>query len=94
MTSEERKKVLKLNLQLLSSAQDDYLAHLLDQAVALLTREGITDDGTTDYDMCVVDYAAFLFRKRSIGQITMPDFLKWEKRNLLLSQKAKESDSE
>lgn len=82
-------KILKYNLQKLSSADEEYLKKLIVQATALMSREGIVDDGTDDYDMAVIDYAAFLFRKRAKTEKVMPRLLRIELNNLLFSQKSK-----
>lgn len=81
--------VLKGNLQKLNDADDDYLRELLKHAKALIKREGIADDKTLDYDMAVVDYAAFLFRKRANSEMSMPRHLRYELNNILMSQKSK-----
>lgn len=89
MNEIEMLKILKYNLQKLSSADDEYLKKLILQAIALMDREGIVNDGTDDYDMAVIDYAAFLFRKRAKTEMVMPRFLRIELNNLLFSQKSK-----
>lgn len=96
MTKAERLVLVKANLQMTTTANDVLLNHLLDQADALIQREGITDNGTTEYDSCVIDYTAYLFRKRAAstsnanGETGMPRFLRWELNNLLFSQKIAE----
>lgn len=82
-------KILKMNLQLLTNAQDEYLKKLLKQAVSLIKREGIQNDHTEDYEMSIIDYAAFLFRKRANNELTMPRHLRYELNNILMSQKSK-----
>lgn len=89
MTAEERLTILKHDLQRSSSVQDTYLSALLEQARDLVYREGIIDDGSMDYDMAVVDYASYLFRKRNDPNMTMSRFLRYELNNLLFSQKLK-----
>lgn len=90
MTAQERLAVLKSNLQMLTNANDQYLEYLLDAGQAAMEREGIVNDSSADYEACVVDYAAYLFRKRAASDTTMPRFLRWNLNNLLLSQRAKE----
>lgn len=90
MTAEERLTMLKHDLQRSSSTQDSYLSALLEQAEQAMYREGIINDGSTDYDMAVVDYASFLFRKRADATMTMSRFLRYELNNLLFSQKLRE----
>ena len=97
MTTGERLFLLKGNLQMLTSANDGFLQHLLAAGEAAMQREGIKDDGSVEYDACVIDYAAYLFRKRGVsssggktGETAMPRFLRWQMNNLLMSQKIKE----
>lgn len=74
---------------MLTTANDEYLGTLLDLAAGAIQREGIKlieDD--TECDMAVVQYAAYLFRKRAAADTTMPRFLRWQLNNLLFSQKA------
>lgn len=81
--------ILKQDLQMLTTANDEYLGTLLDLAAGAIQREGIKlieDD--TECDMAVVQYAAYLFRKRAAADTTMPRFLRWQLNNLLFSQKA------
>ena len=89
MNDSQMLEILKLNLQKLTSADDKYLERLIKQAKALMTREGITDDKTNDYSMAVIDYAAFLFRKRASKEMMMPRSLRLELNNILFSQKSK-----
>lgn len=88
MTDQQRLVLLKADLQLMTSANDVLLLHLIDAAKAAIEREGIKADGSADYDAVVVSYAAYLFRKRAAAETGMPRFLRWMMNNLLLSQKA------
>ena len=95
MTTGERLILLKANLQLITDANDPLLVHLLRQGEAAMAREGIVNDASVDYDACVIDYAAYLFRKRAAStaggkesETGMPRFLRWQMNNLLFSQKA------
>lgn len=81
--------ILKQNLQTSTSANDELLKKLLKQAKALIERRGIKDDQTDDYQMAVIDYAAFLFRRRGTPDMAMPPHLKSELNNILFSQKMK-----
>lgn len=87
MNDEEKKKILKCDLQLLTDAHDEYLGQLLELGAAEIEREGIELLDTIEYDMAVVHYAAYLFRKRASDNTAMPRFLRYELNNLLLSQK-------
>lgn len=90
MTAEERLAMLKHDLQRSTSTQDTYLSALLNQAQQAMFREGIFDDNSVDYDMAVVDYASFLFRKRQDPSMTMSRFLRYQLNNLLFSQKVRD----
>lgn len=98
MTSEERLTVAKLNLQQLNDSNDELLRHLLIASDQFIKTEGITDDGSTEYDYLVVMYACYLFRKRDAssagdsifgghGETSMPRYLRWALNNLLMKQK-------
>lgn len=92
MTAEEKLQVLKSDLQLITNANDALLSDLLELAARLITREGITlTEGDIECDMLVVQYAAYLFRRRAAGQTdtVMPRFLRWQLNNLLFSQKGR-----
>lgn len=104
MTDAEKLTILKTNLQLLTNTQDEYLTFLLTAAEAAMTREGITDDETADYNACQIDYAAYLFRKRAAstqssnmgtgfspngGETAMPRFLRYQLNNILMQQKVR-----
>lgn len=89
MNAEQKLAVLKINLQLLTDSNNIYLEKLLKQAESLMAREGIINDYTNDYDMTVVDYAAFLFRKRANSEMHMPKHLRYALNNILFSQKSK-----
>lgn len=99
MTDAEKLAVLKGDLQMLTNTQDEYLTFLLGAAAAAMSREGITDDSTADYNAAQVEYAAYLFRKRagsttgsgvfapSGGDTAMPRFLRRHLNNILMAQK-------
>lgn len=101
MTDTEKLAILKMDLQLLTSTQDSYLEFLLTAAAAAMEREGITAEDTADYNACLIEYAAYLFRKRAAstsgaggfapdgGETAMPRFLRYHLNNILLSQKAR-----
>lgn len=104
MTEQEKLAMLKADLQMLTSANDEYLTTLLGVASAAVTREGIADDGSADYNAAIVSYAAYLFRKRAASssgaygggggsETSMPRFLRYMLNNLLFSQKMKEDES-
>lgn len=94
MTDQQKLVLLKADLQLMTSANDVLLLHLIDAAKAAIEREGIQADGSADYDAIVVSYAAYLFRKRAASETSMPRFLRWMMNNILVSQKIKAGGSE
>lgn len=81
--------VLKQDLQMLTSANDDYLRTLLTLAASKIQTEGIKLTEDIESDMAVIQYAAYLFRKRAGTDTTMPRFLRWQLNNMLFSQKGK-----
>ena len=89
MTQEQRLTFLKHNIQRPhTTANDELLAYFLKAGEAAIRREGIIDDGSDDYENCVIDYAAYLFRKRD-KDTGMPRHLRWQLNNILTSQKIK-----
>lgn len=94
MTDQQTLVLVKADLQLMTSANDVLLLHLIDAAKAAIEREGIQADGSADYDAIVVSYAAYLFRKRAASETSMPRFLRWMMNNILVSQKIKAGGSE
>lgn len=75
---------------MLTSSNDSFLLSLLDAATTAIQREGITlVENDMDIDMAVVQYAAYLFRKRASNENEMPRFLRWRLNNILFSQKGR-----
>lgn len=91
MTRDEKLPILKKDLQMLTSANDEYLLILLDQAEKLIEREGVKLMDDIESDMLVIQYAAYLFRKRAGTETAMPRFLRFQINNLLFSQKGRGS---
>ena len=89
MTRDEKLPILKKDLQMLTSANDEYLLILLDQAEVLIEREGVKLMDDIESDMLVIQYAAYLFRKRAGTETAMPRFLRFQINNLLFSQKGR-----
>lgn len=88
MTDAEKLVVLKQDLQILTTANDDYLSTLIGLAKAAIATEGIVLDATDiEGDMAVVQYAAYLFRKRASEETVMPRFLRYQLNQLLFKQK-------
>lgn len=92
MTKEDKLKILKQDLQMLTSSNDSFLLSLLDAATTAIQREGIAlVENDMDIDMAVIQYAAYLFRKRASNETAMPRFLRWRLNNILFSQKGRGS---
>jgi len=89
LTRDEKLPILKKDLQMLTSANDEYLLVLLDQAEKLIEREGVKLMDDIESDMLVIQYAAYLFRKRAGTETAMPRFLRFQINNLLFSQKGR-----
>lgn len=90
MTSDEKLVLLKQDLQMLTSANDEFLKSLITTAESAIQREGIMlVENDMGIDMAVVQYAAYLFRKRAGNETAMPRFLRWRLNNILFSQKGK-----
>ena len=93
MTKEERLTLLKNDLQMLTSSNDTLLSSLLDASVEYIQKEGITlVENDIGIDMVIVQYAAYLFRKRASNETAMPRFLRYNLNNILFSQKGKRND--
>ena len=93
MTKEERLTLLKNDLQMLTSSNDILLSSLLDASVEYIQKEGITlVENDIGIDMVIVQYAAYLFRKRASEETSMPRFLRYNLNNILFSQKGKRND--
>ena len=87
MTKEDKLALLKQDLQMITSANDTFLSALLDAASAAVQREGITlVENDMDIDMAIVQYAAYLFRKRASADTAMPRFLRYRLNNIWISQ--------
>lgn len=93
MTKEERLTLLKNDLQMLTPSNDSLLSSLLDASVEYIQKEGITlVENDIGIDMVIVQYAAYLFRKRASEETAMPRFLRYNLNNILFSQKGKRND--
>lgn len=88
MTDAKKLSVLKQDLQQMTTANDALLMNLLRQAKSAIETEGITlTEGDIGSDMMVIQYAAYLFRKRAAPETEMPRFLRWNMNNMLFRQK-------
>lgn len=84
--------LLKQDLQLLTNQQDEYLKTLLKFAKKAIIREGVNfkeNNRSIELEMAVVQYAAYLYRKRAGKETSMPRYLRYELNNILFSQKAR-----
>lgn len=88
MTQEELLKLVKIDLQLMTSAFDGYLAQLLSAAEEMIAREGIMLTDTSEDDQLRIMYTAYLYRKRAGDAPQMPRMLRWALNNRLFGQKA------
>lgn len=87
MTETDLLKLLKLNLGMITTVYDDYLAHLLLTSRELISREGISLRDTPEDNELIVMYAAYLYRKRAEDNPPMPRMLRWALNNRLFSEK-------
>lgn len=84
--------ILKADLQMMTAANDEYLNQLLDSASEMIKREGIEEEDSVEYEMIVIHYAAYLFRRRAGAETAMPRYLRYELNNLLFHQKGAAQD--
>ena len=88
MTDTQRLAILKQDLQLLTNANDDFLMTLILAAKNAIETEGIAlVEGNVLVDTVIVQYAAYLFRKRASEETMMPRYLRYQLNQLLFSQK-------
>ena len=88
MTDDEILKILKIDLQVSSTALDTYLNGLIGAAKEYISTEGITLTGSAGDDQLVEMYAAYLYRRRREENVQMPRMLRWALNNRLFSEKA------
>lgn len=89
MTDQEKLTILKKDLQMLTNSNDDYLKILMKQAKAQMEREGVDTSDGIEEDMAVIQYAAYLFRKRASGDTAMPRYLRLQLNNMKVSKAGK-----
>lgn len=93
MDKEEKLELLKQDLQRKTKANDEYLKTLLELAEKRIQREGIVlEEKDIEIQMAVVQYAAYLFRKRDAPDTSMPRYLRKSLNDILFSQKGKAYD--
>ena len=86
---QEKLTILKKDLQMLTNSNDDYLKILMKQAKAQIEREGVDTSDGIEEDMAVIQYAAYLFRKRASGDTAMPRYLRLQLNNMKVSKAGK-----
>ena len=85
----DRLKLLKLDLQITTTAYDELLSQMISSAEGMIAREGIVLDSKKAEDtQLVVMYAAYLYRRRRDENPAMPRMLRFALNNRLFSQKA------
>lgn len=90
MTDEQILAMLKSNLSMMTTAQDNYLGFLIESSEKNIAEMGITLDLNESDDVnLVVMYAAYLFRKRAEDNPVMPRMLQFAIHNRLFSEKMK-----
>lgn len=89
MDNESILKILKTDLEVSGTSRDEMLGNMIDLAKAAIEREGIKLNDTTDDGMLIVNYAAFLYRKRREGVVAMPRSLRYLLNNRLFSEKGR-----
>lgn len=90
MTDEQILAMLKSNLSIMTTAQDNYLGFLINSSKKNIAEMGITLDLNESDDVnLVIMYAAYLFRKRAEDNPVMPRMLQFAIHNRLFSEKMK-----
>lgn len=80
MTDAEKLEALRIDLGLTTTAYNDRLAQYLKAAEAEIEREHVTlSDSVADGNL-VVQYAAWMWRKRDTGE-GMPRMIRWQINN-------------
>ena len=88
MNDADKLKILKQDLQMITSANDEYLQNLLSLSAERIRGEGITlIENDTRSDMAQIQYAAYLYRKRAAADTAMPRYLRFELNNMKFSEK-------
>ena len=91
MTQEDILTLLQADLNILQpdATRTAQLTHLVNVALQLIAREGVTlqEPFSAEDGQLVIMYAAYLFRKRATGE-AMPRMLRWALNNRVFSAKA------
>lgn len=80
---------LKIDLGITTSAYDTRLGQYIDAAREFIEREGATLEDTAEDNQLLIEYAAWLWRRRDT-QEGMPRMLRWALNNRIFSPKMKE----
>jgi hypothetical protein len=84
---EQLLELLKFDLRILHNLEDTYLNKRIEGAKADIERRGITlDISKTEDIFLIVDYAAWLYKKRD-EDVGLPRHLQFRLNNKLISQK-------
>lgn len=76
---------LKIDLGITTAAYDARLSQYLERAGEEITREGVTlSDSASDQNL-VINYAAWMWRKRDTGE-GIPRMLRWQINNRLFGK--------
>ena len=90
MTQADLLTLLKADLNILAPdlTRLAQLNHLIEAALQLIAREGVTlqEPFSAEDGQLVIMYAAYLFRKRATGE-AMPRMLRWALNNRVFSAK-------
>lgn len=84
MTDADILVILKVDLQVSSTAIDQYLLSLIASAREYISAEGISLGSSVGDAMLVEMYAAYLYRRRREENVQMPRMLRWALNNRLL----------
>lgn len=89
MDKETQLSLLRIDLQISTDKLNTYLSAMLDGAAAAIARENIKLNDSTEDGMLVVQYAAYLYRKRREQDTAMPRYLRWMLNNRKISGEAR-----
>lgn len=79
--------ILKIDLQVSSTALDTYLLELISAARDYIRKEGVHLEDTAGDRQLVEMYAAYLYRRRREENVQMPRMLRWALNNRVFSEK-------
>lgn len=92
MNHEQMLASLKVDLGITTTAYDERLTQYIQRAAEEIEREGVTlSSSISDRDL-VINYAAWMWRKRDTGE-GIPRMIRWQINNRLFG-KAQEEESE